>query len=647
MSSVRTRRHLTSLAAPGTPFISRRRQHAPQLRTLLAVNSSRHYARTEPKQSERKLSRKPLLTDGPVRTRFAPSPTGDLHIGGLRTALFSYLLAKRTGGQFLVRIEDTDQKRLVPGAEERLLATLRWAGLEWDEGPLVGGPYGPYKQSERNDIYQQHAKKILDRGNAYRCFCTPQTAGDNKVAFVTSGCYQDCSHLSAEESNSKADSKSEPFTIRLRQETSSKKRRYPDLVYGHVTPSKRSPSSSSSSAESDSVAADSVLVKSDGTPTYHFANVVDDHLMKITHVIRGSEWMASTPLHYDLYEAFGWDPPAFAHVSLLVDEKGAKLSKRNQEIAMDVNSMRSNYTPEALNNFLVLLGWSNPTRDDVMSMSELIEVFDLKFTKGNTIVNTKKLDYLRKHHIVRRAQKAVSTGSFEPVQELVDEMHSIVLREYPNFALRYKAREEQLDFIANAFLCTSKNFSGTASWVHNHSYLFDFLSKSNHATAETVDFEISEFVAAWLKSFDFQQPYRTPLFISEEPGKVESHIMPESVFQIYRKLQAARDAEMWYQSVGHTQSTLPEGLRKDVPFAENLSVDVKAYIEHLYSIDSHSDEAAAILDRRTAFNTRLLKHLREKLTNVKHGPGVFVIMALLGYKESCRRLGVEPSEKGW
>ncbi|OTA19918.1 hypothetical protein BTJ68_15012 [Hortaea werneckii EXF-2000] len=387
---------------------------------------------------------------GPARTRFAPSPTGHLHIGGLRTALFSYLLARRTAGQFLLRIEDTDQKRLVPGAEQRLLDDLRWAGVEWDEGPIVGGPHGPYKQSDRNEIYQHHARELLDSEAAYRCFCTPQTAGQGTAAYVTSGCYQDCASLPLEQAQEKAERK-DPFTVRLKLPSphEAKKRIYPDLIYGKITPLKRSPtavaaSTSAAAAEGGDSggidAADTILVKSDGTPTYHFANVVDDHLMDITHVIRGTEWMASTPLHYDLYHAFGWKPPAFAH-----------------DLALDITSMRDDLgvLPQTLVNFLTLLGWSNPTRDDVMDLKELIQNFDLKFTKGNTMVRTEKLWYLQKHHVARLCQGVLNgeTKSHETLLAVAKSVASEVTATYPDFekslALEYEARSNEARRISN------------------------------------------------------------------------------------------------------------------------------------------------------------------------------------------------------
>ena len=261
---------------------------------------------------------------------------------------------------------------------------LEWAGLQWDEGPQVGGPHGPYKQSERTEIYRKHANELVASGAAYRCFCTPQQAGEAQAAYVTSGCYQDCASLPADQATNRAESKAEHFTVRLKRPENARKREYRDLVYGKIVPLKKTVTAAGSEESDAEVGADTILMKSDGTPTYHFANVVDDHLMQITHVIRGTEWMASTPLHYDLYHAFGWKPPVFAHVGLLLDKDKAKLSKRNADLALDVRGLREDHgvLSETLCNFLALQGWSNPTKNDVMNMQDLAKTFDLKFTKG-------------------------------------------------------------------------------------------------------------------------------------------------------------------------------------------------------------------------------------------------------------------------
>ncbi|KAF2225992.1 hypothetical protein BDZ85DRAFT_192331 [Elsinoe ampelina] len=340
----------------------------------------------------------------PARTRFAPSPTGFLHLGSLRTAIFNYLWAKKTGGQFILRVEDTDRKRTVVGAEKRLFEDLRWAGLQWDEGPEIGGKYRPYNQSKRNDLYQYHANELLDSGHAYRCFCpagrhSAGSAEPTEIGAKLGGCSGDCKGLSKGDIQDRLDKKT---TFVVRFQSHQDRIVWNDLVYGDIV------NKADSGSKMFNSIADTVLVKSDGTPTYHLANVVDDHDMKITHVIRGTEWMPSTPLHVALYHAFQWQPPLFAHVSLLTDEGHNKLSKRNFDV--DVASLIQKYglMPESLVNYLVLLGWSNPDKKDVKNMKELVDVFDLKFTKGDTVVTTEKLFFLQRQHAMRRVKEAIS-----------------------------------------------------------------------------------------------------------------------------------------------------------------------------------------------------------------------------------------------
>ncbi|KAL4893435.1 mitochondrial glutamyl-tRNA synthetase [Aspergillus ambiguus] len=361
-------------------------------------------------------NKKTNLPDFPARTRFAPSPTGYLHLGSLRTALFNYLLARKTGGQFLLRIEDTDQKRTIPGAEQRLYEDLKWAGLHWDEGPTVGGPYGPYRQSERTAIYRSHAHDLINGGHAYRCFCSTDRldafARHRSQAGLPPGYDRKCADISAEESEDRA-SKGESHIVRL------KVNGYPmfnDLVYGK-TGQNRSPNKLDLI---DRVYDDPILLKSDGHPTYHLANVVDDHLMQITHVIRGTEWMPSTPLHVALYNAFQWTPPRFGHVPLLVDPSGQKLSKRNADIDLTFFKDKQGIFPATLVNFAALLGWSHTQKSDVFSLKDLEDIFTLKITRGNTVVAFEKLWFLQKAH----AQRFASSGgpSFDQMVTTVSQV---------------------------------------------------------------------------------------------------------------------------------------------------------------------------------------------------------------------------------
>ncbi|KAJ2879642.1 Glutamate--tRNA ligase mitochondrial, partial [Coemansia asiatica] len=289
---------------------------------------------------------------GPVRVRFAPSPTGMLHLGGLRTALFNYLLSKRYGGAFILRIEDTDQKRLVSGAVGNLVKTLEWAGLSFDEGPGKPGDAGSYFQSQRGDLYRKHAYQLLDKGAAYRCFCDSHRLETIRAEAIAQGrppMYdRRCLHLSQRQIDEKL-RVGEPHTIRFiapspADPASADAAQFFDIVHGRMR--FRGPAGFD----------DAVLLKSDGLPTYHLANVVDDHYMRITHVLRGEEWLISTPKHRALFRAFGWEAPQYAHLPLLMNADGSKLSKRNRDGPIQ-GYIDSGYLPSALVNYAALLGW--------------------------------------------------------------------------------------------------------------------------------------------------------------------------------------------------------------------------------------------------------------------------------------------------
>lgn len=357
------------------------------------------------------LSKKPVQAvhpKVPVRTRFAPSPTGMLHIGSLRTALYNYLLAKNTRGQFLLRLEDTDQNRLIQGAEENIYDSLKWCGIEYDEGPGVNDQkFGPYRQSERTEIYQQHVDGLLKSGHAYRCFCSKERLDGlresaKRLKPPTTVTYdRKCESLSQGEIEERL-AQQIPHTIRLKAPE-----RYPafhDLLHGTVD---IQPQVNVNDRRYD----DPILIKSDNLPTYHFANVIDDHLMKITHVIRGEEWLPSTQKHIALYRAFGWDPPSFIHIPLLTSTNDKKLSKRRGDAS--VWNMKSNgILPEALVNFCVLFGWS-PPRDlaaanhECFTLKEFERVFDLNYlTKGNAKVDDKKLWFFNKHYLQKKLENS-------------------------------------------------------------------------------------------------------------------------------------------------------------------------------------------------------------------------------------------------
>jgi glutamyl-tRNA synthetase len=322
------------------------------------------------------------------RVRFAPSPTGALHIGSLRTALFNYLAARSTGGTFILRIEDTDQGRYVPGSEAQILASLRWLGLQWDEGPEVGGPYAPYVQSLRTERYRAAAEQLLASHDAYWCTCTPERLeamrAAQRAAREPTRYDRRCLHRQEEVAAERA--AGVPAVVRQRIPDGSVT--WNDLIRGPVD-------------YAYEVIDDSVLLKSDGFPTYHLANVVDDHDMQITHVVRAEEWIPSTPKHLALYAAFGWDPPAFAHVPVVLGPDKLKLSKRRG--APDVLTYRDQgYLPVAVINAMALLGWSSGTTEEVFTLDELVERFAIeRVNPAPAIYDEKRLEALNGLHIRR------------------------------------------------------------------------------------------------------------------------------------------------------------------------------------------------------------------------------------------------------
>jgi glutamyl-tRNA synthetase len=326
-----------------------------------------------------------------LRVRFAPSPTGYVHVGSLRTALYNWLFARRSKGVFILRIEDTDQKRYVEGAVEDLIETLAWAGLDYDEGPGKEGAHGPYVQSERTDIYRRYAGTLVEKGFAYRCFCTPERLDEmrrEQEAGKSPNIMYDrwCLGLSAKEIERLA-AEAVPHTVRLKAPRD-RSVVIDDIIRGIV------------SFEGVTID-DQVLLKSDGFPTYHLANVVDDHLMGVTHVIRGEEWLTSTPKHVLLYEFLGWEPPRFAHLPLLLNPDRSKLSKRQGDVAVE-DYRRKGYEPQALVNFVALLGWNPGDERDVFALEELVEEFSLlRVGKAGAVFDVSKLNWINGMHLRR------------------------------------------------------------------------------------------------------------------------------------------------------------------------------------------------------------------------------------------------------
>ncbi len=318
-----------------------------------------------------------------VRVRYAPSPTGSPHVGNIRTALFNYLMARRHGGQFIVRIEDTDKAREVPGAVEEILESLRWLGLTWDEGPDVGGPYGPYFQSQRLDLYHKRVEELIASGHAYRCYCTPEELAEmrefQRINKLPTGYDRRCRFRKPEELERLA-AEGRPSVVRLAMPLEGTIV-FEDSIRGRVE------------VESKLVD-DQVLLKADGYPTYHLANVVDDHEQGITHVIRGDEWISSTPKHVVLYRAFGWELPVFAHAPIIKGPDGAKLSKRHGDTRC-LDYREKGYLGAAVANFIALIGWSPGDDREKMSLREMEEAFSIERIQPNPgVFDITKLQWL-------------------------------------------------------------------------------------------------------------------------------------------------------------------------------------------------------------------------------------------------------------
>ncbi len=376
-----------------------------------------------------------------IRTRFAPSPTGFMHIGNLRTALYSYLLAKHEDGQFVLRIEDTDQERYVEGATDAIYRALAQTGLEYDEGPDKDGGVGPYVQSERmkSGLYMDYAKKLIDKGEAYYCFCTPERLASLKSTTDADGnpfqAYdKHCLSLTKEEIEQHL-ANGDPFVIRLNipneGETS-----FHDEIYGDI---------SFPNSELD----DMILIKSDGFPTYNFANVIDDHLQGITHIVRGNEYLSSSPKYNRLYKAFGWDVPVYVHCPLITDENEKKLSKRSGHASYE-DLIAQGFLPEAVLNYVALLGWSPTDNQEIFSLDELVKAFDYhRINKSKAVFDLTKMKWINGEHF-----KAMDPERFYQMAEpyLKDFVHGdydyrVLSEMVRTRVLTFPEIKDQLDFI--------------------------------------------------------------------------------------------------------------------------------------------------------------------------------------------------------
>lgn len=344
-----------------------------------------------------------------VRTRFAPSPTGYMHVGNLRSAIFAYLVAKHYDGDFILRIEDTDQTRQVEGAVDFIYDTCNLCGLIPDEGPLNGGNYGPYTQSERLETYKKYAEQLVSLDKAYYCFCSEERLEEirkladlNKVPFLYDG---HCKKLTQEEINVKI-TNGEKYVIRQKMPNSGVSI-YHDIVYGEMS-------------FENKLLEDQILLKSDGFPTYNFANVVDDHLMEISHVIRGNEYLTSTPKYNHLYDAFGWEKPVYIHLPMVVDFDMKKLSKRHGAASF-MDLYESGYLPEGVVNYLSLLGWSPETTDEIFTLEELIKIFNpTRINKSPAVYDVKKLNWVNAHYIKKMELKELIKITVPHLKEAYD-----------------------------------------------------------------------------------------------------------------------------------------------------------------------------------------------------------------------------------
>lgn len=399
-----------------------------------------------------------------VRVRFAPSPTGFLHIGGLRTALYNYLFAKHHGGECILRIEDTDQTRFVEGAEENIVDICRWAGMEFDESPEKGGPFGPYRQSERTELYQKYANELLQKGMAYRAFDTSEELDAMRERQKNAGIAAKYDRtvmrseytLGPDETQRLLDSGAD-YCIRLKVPVSGDIR-FNDIVRGEVIVNARDVD-------------DQILLKSDGFPTYHLANVVDDHLMQISHVIRGEEWLPSTPKHVLLYQAFDWEMPRFAHLPLLLNPDKSKMSKRFGDVF--AKSFREKgFFPDALVNFVALLGW-NPTADrEIFTMTELIEHFSLeKVNKAGAVFDTKKLEWMNAQYL-----RASDGQTLLPALQRILHDHSIEISD---------ERAKNILILLRERITFLNEIPSFGAYMFSESYEIDQEYKAKHWNEET------------------------------------------------------------------------------------------------------------------------------------------------------------------
>lgn len=516
-----------------------------------------------------------------VRTRFAPSPTGYLHVGGLRTALYSYLYARQHRGQFLLRIEDTDQTRFVVGAVEHLIETLAQVGIDYDEGPHKDGAHAPYIQSQRTELYRQHAQILLEKKAAYRCFCTPerleamrqQQAAKKQAPMYDRTCY----YLSEEEVQQKL---AEGLSYVIRQKIPhGRKLQFHDLIRDVVN-------------FNTSIIDDQVLMKSDNFPTYHLANVVDDHLMEITHVIRGEEWLPSTPKHILLYEAFEWEPPQFAHLPLLLNKDKSKLSKRQGDVSVE-SYLSKGYSKDALLNFVALLGWhpGEGVENEIFSLEEMIKLFSLeKVHKAGAVFDLEKLNWFNFQWNKRSYYQELEAYALEldsGVQKSLNDRHEPIFTfSRPEFTKQFQQKQGEL--LLN--LC---KIGLEPAWLDQTDLLYRALITVQEKVFKTPS-EVAQYVRFYFEPKD--PPFE--LFINDKM-KVTQEIA----------IKALEEA-----------------------------IDLLNSFDNFEDMQLLHDKLLNLVVQLGWKNGQLLWPLRVALSSEQYSPGVFELLWALGKNESFRRL---------
>lgn len=526
-----------------------------------------------------------------IRTRFAPSPTGFLHVGGLRTALYAYLFARKNKGSFILRIEDTDQSRYVEGALESLLNTLKLVDLDYDEGPFAAngkeiqqkGSFGPYIQSQRTEIYRKYCQELVDKKAAYHCFCTPERLDQmraRQTGLKLAPMYdRTCLNLSDEEIAAKK-AAGTPFVIRQKI-PHGQKLKFNDLIRGTVV-------------FETSTIDDQVLMKSDNFPTYHLANVVDDHLMEVTHVIRGEEWLPSTPKHVLLYEAFGWQKPEFAHIPLLLNKDKTKLSKRQGDVSAE-DFLSKGYIKEALINFIALLGWhpGKGVEQEIFSIDELIQKFSLENVhKAGAIFDLDKLNWFN-----FQWQKKLHHQELSKIAAEIDSKFSLTANQKNEIVYGFSSKNLEQKFTTRRgelLLNLSKQHL-PGNWLQQENLLLKAL-----VTIEEKVLKTPQEAAQYLKFF-FEQPDFDNNLLLNEKMKVDKDLAKSSLTEAMKALE-----------------DFPEDAFDDQGEIQLLLLN--------------------LVEKMGIKNGQLLWPLRVALSGEQFSPGVFELLWALGKKESMNRI---------